>query len=131
MEAVAEGRESIPKMKDSIAALQAGGGTALYATLRAAQKDVLDDLSTDRINAIVLLSDGQNEYPEDTDLDSLLRQLKGESVDTSVRVFPIGYGEGADSDALTAIANASRGHYYQANDPASIDKVMVNVLSNF
>lgn len=131
MEPIAAGKQSIPKMKESIASLQAGGGTALYATLRAAQKSVLEDFSKDRINAIVLLSDGQNEYPEDTDLDSLVRQLKGESVDTSVRVFPIGYGQGADPEALTAIADASRGRYYEANDPASIEKVLASVLSNF
>jgi Ca-activated chloride channel family protein len=128
---VGPGKVSIPKMKSSIAELVAGGGTALYATLRAAQKDMLADLSKDRINAIVLLSDGQNEYPQDTDIDSLLRQLKGERVDTSVRVFPIGYGQGADPEALTAIAEASRGHYYEANDPASIQKVLTSVLSNF
>jgi Ca-activated chloride channel family protein len=92
---------------------------------------MLSDLDTKRINAIILLSDGKNEYPPDTDLDSLLEQLEGESVDTSVRVFTIGYGEGADPEALTAIAEASRGTYYEANDPTSIDKVLTSVLSNF
>jgi Ca-activated chloride channel family protein len=109
----------------------ADGGTALYATLRRAQADVLSDLDTARINAIILLSDGKNEYPPDDDLGSLLEQLEGESVDTSVRVFTIGYGEGADPAALTAIADASRGTYYEANDPTSIEKVLISVLSNF
>ena len=109
----------------------AGGGTALYATLREAQERMLADLDTTRINAIVLLSDGQNEYPPDNNLDSLLEQLEGESTDTSVRVFPIGYGEGADPESLGAIAEASRGKYYEANDPASIEKVLASVLSNF
>ena len=92
---------------------------------------MLADLDTKRINAIVLLSDGMNEYPPDNDLDSLVEQLQGESVDTSVRVFPIGYGEGADPESLGAIAEASRGKYYEANDPASIEKVLASVLSNF
>ena len=92
---------------------------------------MLADLDTKRINAIVLLSDGKNEYPPDNDLDSLLEQLQGESLDTSVRVFPIGYGEGADPESLGAIAEASRGTYYEANDPASIEKVLASVLSNF
>jgi Ca-activated chloride channel family protein len=123
--------QTIPKMKQDIDSLVADGGTALYATLRDAQKASLQDLDTERINAIVLLSDGRNEYPPDTDLDSLLRQVEGESVDTSVRIFTIGYGDSADSASLTAIADASRGQYYEATDPASIEKVMVSVLSNF
>ncbi len=129
--AVGPAKQSVPAMKKAIAGMQPDGGTGLYATLRVAQRKMLADLSTKRINAIVLLSDGQNEYPEDTDLDSLTKALRGESVDTSVRVFPIGYGEGADPVALGAIADASRGKYYEANDPTSIQKVLTSVLSNF
>ena len=118
-------------MQTDVANLVADGGTALYATLRAAQEQMLAELDTERINAIVLLSDGVNEYPPDDDLDSLLEQLQGESLDTTVRVFPIGYGEGADPETLKAIAEASRGQYYEATDPASIEKVLASVLSNF
>jgi len=124
-------KETVPKMQADIDRLIADGGTALYATLRQAQSRMLKDLPTDRINAIVLLSDGRNEYPSDTDLNGLLRQLNGESVDTTVRVFTIGYGDSADTEALQAIAGASRGKYYEATDPASIEKVMTSVLSNF
>ncbi|MGV1005047.1 MAG: substrate-binding domain-containing protein [Candidatus Nanopelagicales bacterium] len=129
--AIGPAKETVPEMRRNIAGLQPDGGTALYATLRVAQRQMLMDLSTKQINAIVLLSDGQNEYPLDTDLNSLTKALKGESVDTSVRVFPIGYGEGADPVALGAIAEASRGKYYEANDPTSIANVLTSVLSNF
>jgi Ca-activated chloride channel family protein len=129
--AIGPAKDTVPGMKQDVASMVADGGTALYATLREAQAQMLSDLDTKRINAIILLSDGKNEYPPDTDLDSLLEQLEGESVDTSVRVFTIGYGEGADPEALTAIAEASRGTYYEANDPTSIDKVLTSVLSNF
>ncbi|MGB8019981.1 MAG: substrate-binding and VWA domain-containing protein [Candidatus Nanopelagicales bacterium] len=131
LQPVGPASKAVPAMKADVAEMIAGGGTALYATLRRAKTDMLADLDTKRINAIVLLSDGKNEYPPDNDLASLLDQLEGESVDTSVRVFPIGYGEGADPEALTAIAGASRGKYYEANDPASIEKVLTSVLSNF
>ena len=131
MEPVGPASTSVPAMQSDVAGMVPGGGTALYATLRTAQERMLADLDTTRINAIVLLSDGMNEYPPDNDLNSLLDQLKGESLDTSVRVFPIGYGEGADPESLGAIAEASRGTYYEANDPASIEKVLASVLSNF
>lgn len=124
-------KQTVPRMQSDIEQLVADGGTALYATLRQAQSRMLKDLPLDKINAIVLLSDGRNEYPDDTDLDGLLKQLKGESVDTTVRVFTIGYGGSADTEALIAIAEASRGKYYEATDPASIEKIMTSVLSNF
>jgi Ca-activated chloride channel family protein len=57
--------------------------------------------------------------------------LGGESPDTTVRVFTVGYSQGADADTRTQIAAASAGGYYDAKDPAKIDQVMVNVLSNF
>ncbi len=124
-------KDTVPRMQRDIDRLVADGGTGLYATLRQAQARMLKDLPTDRINAIVLLSDGRNEYPPDTDLNGLVRQLNGESVDTTVRVFTIGYGGSADTEALVAIAEASRGKYYEATDPASIEKIMTSVLSNF
>jgi Ca-activated chloride channel family protein len=122
---------TIPQITGEIADLVPDGGTGLYATLRAAQADMLADLDPDKINAIVILTDGRNEYPPDSDLDSLVRQLGGESLDTSVRVFPIGYSTAADKDALVQIAEASSAAYYDASDPASIDKVLTSVLSNF
>ena len=122
---------TLAPMTRTIEGLVPDGGTALYATLRAAQRQMVTDLDVDRINAIVLLSDGRNEYPPDTDLDGLLRQFGGESLDTSVRVFPIGYGDAADRDALTRIAEASQAAYYDAGDPASIGRVLTSVLSNF
>jgi Ca-activated chloride channel family protein len=84
-----------------------------------------------RINAVVLLTDGKNEYPEDVDLDGLLRQLETESEDTAIRVFPIAYGEDADLGTLTKIAEASRAAVYNSSDPASIDNVFTAVVSNF
>lgn len=124
-------KSTLPQVTSTVQGLVADGGTGLYATLRQAQKQMTTDLDPQRINAIVILTDGRNEYPPDTDLDGLIRQLGGESLDTSVRVFPIGYGTGADADALKEIAEASRAAYYDASDPASIGKVLTSVLSNF
>ncbi len=110
-------RNTVPIMQRDIDRLIADGGTGLYATLRNAQSRMLKDLPPDRINAIVLLSDGRNEYPDDTDLDGLLRQLNGESVDTTVRVFTIGYGGSADTEALVGIAEASRRQVLRGDGP--------------
>jgi Ca-activated chloride channel homolog len=119
------------EIKRQIGSLVPRGGTALYATIRAATKNVREGFDPSRINGVVLLTDGRNEYPQDTDLKGLLRGLQGEGEDTSVRVFPIAYGEDADLPTLKQIAAASRAAAYDASDPASIDKVFTEVISNF
>jgi Ca-activated chloride channel homolog len=122
---------TVPAMVSEIGRLEPTDGTALYATIRAAGASMLRDFDRGKINAIVVLTDGQNEYPADSDLDSLVGQLHGENLDTSVRVFTVGYGADADVAALTAIAEASSAAYYNAADPTSISKVLTSVLSNF
>lgn len=121
------------RMQNAIRGLQPGGSTALYATTKAAQRSVAATLDPGRINAVVLLTDGKNEYPPDTDLKAVTDLLSGasESSATAVRVFPIAYGEKADLGVLRRIAEASRAAAYDASDPASIDKVLTAVVSNF
>lgn len=124
-------RSVLPAFQSKVDGLVADGGTALYATTRAAVRQVQSSFDRSRINAVVLLTDGKNEYPEDNDLGRLTGDLGGEETDTSVRVFPIAYGDKADLGVLREIATASRGAAYDATDPAAIERVLVAVLSNF
>ena len=107
------------------------GGTPLYATTRKASEAVRVGAGDDTINAVVVMTDGRNEYPEDNDLDALVRQLDGQAVEGGVRVFTIAYGEDADLDSVKRISEASRAAAYDATDPLTIDAVFTNVLSNF
>jgi Ca-activated chloride channel family protein len=120
-----------PAVKSTIADLVPGGGTGLYATVRAATRSLSGAFDPSRINAVVVLTDGRNEYPADNNIASLTRELGGEDVERSVAVFPIAYGDDADLGELTQIADASRAAAYDASDPASLDKVLTAVLSNF
>jgi Ca-activated chloride channel family protein len=115
---------------DAVRVLVADGGTALYATTKAAHRSVESQAGADTINAVVLLTDGVNEH-SDNDLEAVLDQLSTEGSETAVRVFTIGYGEDADQETLAAIAEASRARSYNASDAASIDQVMIDVVSNF
>jgi Ca-activated chloride channel family protein len=119
------------QLRQQISVLAPGGGTALYATARQAFRVLSSTATADRINAVVLLTDGRNEYPPDTDVASLKRELSPEDTSRSVRFFTIGYGGDADLPTLRAIAEAARGAAYDASDPATIDKVFTAVLSNF
>lgn len=107
------------------------GGTALYATTRAAVQQVRAGFDPTRINAVVLLTDGKNEYPQDNSLDALVADLQTEDTTSVVRVFPIAYGDSADLAVLTNIARATTAAAYDASDEASIKKVLINVISNF
>ena len=83
------------------------------------------------INAVVVMTDGKNEYPADSDLDSLLDKLTNSGDENGVRVFTIAYGEDADLDTLKKISEATRAAAYDARKPESILKVFADVLSNF
>lgn len=118
-------------MKDRIGQLIPGGGTPLYAVTRQAVDAVRDGAGDDTINAVVVMTDGKNEYPPDNDLDGLVRQLHDAAFEGGVRVFTIGYGEDADMKSVSQISEASRAATYDATDPSTIDAVFTSVLSNF
>ncbi|MFI6251684.1 hypothetical protein [Streptomyces sp. NPDC051016] len=99
--------------------------------MRAAQRAMLADLDSDRINAVLVLTDGRNEYPPDNDLDRLLRDLDAGRLERSVRVFTVAFSDQADFGTLTKIATAAKATSHDARDPAVIDKVMVSVISDF
>jgi Ca-activated chloride channel family protein len=107
------------------------GGTPLYSVTRKASEAVRAGAGDDKINAIVVMTDGQNEYPDDNDLDGLIRQLSDQAPEGGVRVFTIAYGQDADLDTVKRISEASRAAAYDATDPMTIDAVFTNVLSNF
>lgn len=109
-------------------------GTPLYDAVAAAYDDMVARAQPGRINAIVLLSDGQ-----DTDstisLDSLIAKIGASSREggdaAPVRIFPIAYGEGADTTALQRIAEATGGQWFDASDATKIDLVFASVINNF
>jgi Ca-activated chloride channel family protein len=105
-------------------------GTPLYAAIRASVEEMGRTFDSSKINAVVVLTDGQNEYPPDDNLQSLIRELDGGG-ESTLRVFSIAYGEGADLETLKKISEASRAAAYDATNPANIDRVFTAVLSNF
>ncbi|GAT74687.1 von Willebrand factor, type A [Microbacterium sp. HM58-2] len=109
-------------------------GTPLYDSVLLAYEAMRERAEPGRINAIVVLSDG-----EDTDsrisLDSLIARI-GKSTkeggdDAPVRIFTIAYGEGADPTALQRIADATGGQLFDASDAERIDLVFASVINNF
>ncbi|WP_395726495.1 extracellular solute-binding protein [Nakamurella sp.] len=114
----------------AIAGLTPLNGTPLYAATREAADAMNAQNDPNSINAVVVLTDGRNEYT-DNDLDGLLRELNASAQENGVRVFTIAYGPDADLATLQEISEASRAAAYDARNPTSIDKVFSDVLSNF
>ena len=109
-------------------------GTPLYTAVGDSYSQLLDDYAPDRINALLVLSDGRNEDPRNQDLNELLDDLRATSEGQSsrpVRIFPIAFSGDADLQTLSDIAEATDAAAYDATDPTSIDRVFTAVVSNF
>lgn len=127
-----------PELEARIAALIPLEGTPLYEAVQETYDDMISDYDPAVINAVVLLSDGVNDdldrSNDRADLAALLDAMQTGSegqASRPVRVFPIGYGGDADLATLGQIAEATSAAVYDASDPASIDRVFTQVLSNF
>ena len=124
-------------LEEAINGLKPENNTPLYAATQQAFEDVSAAYDPASINAVVLLSDGDNKDGNPSDdaaqLDELLTTLEGEEGAQSrpVRVFPIAYGADADHKTLQMIADASDSRLYVAKDPSTIDRVLAAVISNF
>ncbi len=113
-------------------------GTPLYEVTDKAYQTMVDSYDPARINAIVLLTDGENDdgVPQDddqqfADLIASLQAGSEGSASQPVRLFTISYGETADVQVLKAISQATNAATYNASNPATIDQVFTAVISNF
>jgi len=122
--------ETRQPITDAIAGLTPLNGTPLDAATRGEAEAMNASMDPASINALVVLTDGRNEYT-DNDLTGLISELQSNAQENGVRVFTIAYGPDADLATLQQISEASRAAAYDARNPATIDKVFANVLSNF
>jgi Ca-activated chloride channel family protein len=132
LEDIAPARANRDTLRNRVAGLIADGGTAAYDATAAAVEQVKKLADTSRINAVVLLTDG-----EDTDsattADALVRRLEAQGDSQKrVRVFTIAYSAGAQGAAenLARIAEASGGKSY-TGDTDDIETVYRSISSFF
>jgi Ca-activated chloride channel family protein len=118
-------------IRERLRSLLADGGTGLYDSTSAAVSAVREGFDPTKINAVIVLSDGVcDDYAGQCEIDPLLTQLASNERDP-VRVFTVAYGNDADVDALARIAEASQAKLYTSPDPANIEAVFQQVVSNF
>ncbi len=120
------------KLQQVIAGVNADGGTKIYDVTAAAVAQVAKIADKSRINAVVLLTDGED-TDSDRTADEIVRQV-GEQGDSArrVRVFTIAYSSGAEGAAqtLARIAAASGGKAYEGTT-SDIESVYRSISSFF
>jgi len=97
------------RLKGHVAALNAGGKTALLDGVRTGYHDLRQLNDTERINAIVVMTDGR-ENASRVSLQRLVREIEqGNKEGPPIVIFAIAFGKNADYDVLRALAEASGG----------------------
>lgn len=100
--------------------IQPRGMTALFAGVSKGISQVNKGLSRDKVNRIILLSDGQaNVGPTSV---SELSELARTAAKKGIAITTIGLGEGYNEDLMTAIAGYSDGNHTFVADSADLEK---------
>jgi Ca-activated chloride channel family protein len=107
-------RQRREELKERISRIRTGGSTALYAGVQLGAKQVRKFLDKERVNRVILLSDGiANVGPSRTsDLTRLGRDLR----EDGLSVTTIGLGDDFNEDLMTALAESSHANYYYVQD---------------
>lgn len=116
-------------LRERIDGLLAEGGTALYDAIGAAYDQAGEGSSHDRIEAIVVLSDGDDRNSK-IQLQALLERIGSHGKPAVARVFTIAYGRDAQSEILQRIADATQAKFY-AGKPEDIREMFKEISTFF
>ncbi|WP_341952604.1 VWA domain-containing protein [Salinibacterium sp. TMP30] len=108
------------------------GYTGLNDTVLAAVTHVREAYNPDKVNSVMLITDGRNEDDNGISLQQLLDKLTSmidKDTDEPVPVVLVGIGPDTDVEAMRKIAQATGGTAYQANNPTELSTVMLEALS--
>ena len=93
-----------------IRSIKAGGSTALYAGVQTGAEELRKFLSNERVNRVVLLSDGLANVGPDS--PKALGNLGADLIDEGISVTTIGMGNGYNEDLMSNLAYKSDGGHY-------------------
>jgi len=132
-EALIAATREIPPRAEANVSDAVRGWTALYPTALAAFNEVKAGYEPGKVNSVVLLTDGRDEWPEGTEPEMSLAELldalrAGYDPARPVHIITIGIGPEADADALRAIAEATNGTHHVARDPSDIEQVFLEAM---
>lgn len=93
----------------AIAGLESGGDTALLDGVAQAHKELYQLNDLERINAIVAMTDGQENASAISIIDLQSQLTRGNEVGAPVVIFAIAYGHDADLYTLEQLAEPTGG----------------------
>ncbi|KPL88772.1 VWA domain-containing protein [Herpetosiphon geysericola] len=117
--------ENMSKLQMQTQGLVPDGNTSLYDAVDLARQELEALKQPDRINAIVVLSDGA-----DTASQISIDQMLGNFGESSIQIFPIAYGADAEKSILQQIADFSRTELVEGST-GDIDKIFENLSRYF
>jgi Ca-activated chloride channel homolog len=129
---IGHGQRNRRRLERAVRGLVPYGGTAFFDATVVGVRQVRELAGPDRINAVVLLTDGEDTDSR-RDLDDVVADLRAErEAEDRVRVFTIAYSPEAEGarEALEAIADASGGRAY-VGDTDDIRAVYRSISSFF
>jgi len=124
-------RDARDRLRRAVDEMVPDGETALYDATREGVDQIRRLHDPTRINAVVVLSDGQDTASAEG-IDELVGRLEAQAraEGLAVRVYTIAYGSDAERGKLASIARASGGKEF-TGDPKGIEKVYVQISSFF
>jgi len=117
----AHDRSRVRRAIDDIDLLEIGGGTQMALGMRAAIEEVKKNLSSDRLNRVLVLTDGQT-YEETACIDLVAQNRDQVSFST------MGVGVEFNEKLLQRLAQDSNGKYHFIGDPAEIPNIFEDEL---
>jgi Ca-activated chloride channel family protein len=121
------GRASVTEM---IKDLLPEGETALFDSIEQAYQYLQEKPEPDKISAVVVLTDGEDNKSRIKDVAALLKVLQFDPEKRPVRVFTIAYGKDANFKILQTISEATHGKAYRS-DPSTIRIVFKDIATFF
>ena len=97
-----------------IASIQHGGGTALFAGVARGAEELRKFLARDRVNRVLLLSDGLANVGPQTPGE--LGEFGASLIKEGISVTTVGLGSGYNEDLMTQLAGRSDGRHAFIND---------------
>jgi len=102
------------RLHSKINAIRCGGSTALYAGVEEGSNQVREYLDRNKINRVILLSDGMANVGPRSPAD--LARLGSRLVEDRINVTTIGLGDDYNEDLMMALAESSAANYYYVKD---------------
>ncbi|MEY9210694.1 VWA domain-containing protein [Thermobifida halotolerans] len=106
------------------------GDTGLYDTILAAYQEMTETYRADRVNTLLVLTDGNNDDDDSISLEDLLVRLEETYLpDRPVSIIAISFGPDVDPEPLERIAEATNGAAYATEDPTEIGEIFLSVFA--